>query len=134
MDIIKWNDELSVGVVEMDRQHKKLIGMINQLIQEQRVLSEPETIAGLLTDMTEYAREHFRAEEYLMSEYGYEFKDKQVAQHNAFIDKTMRFCAADMGVNILSRALLEYLSSWLVNHILKEDMQYKAYFIAKGIE
>ncbi len=134
MEIIEWSDELSVGVTEMDMQHKKLIGMINQLIQEQHVLSEPETIAGLLTGMTEYAREHFRAEEYLMSEYGYEFKDRQVAQHNAFIDKTMTFCSAEMGVNILSKALLEYLSSWLVNHILKEDMQYKAYLTAKGVE
>jgi hemerythrin len=46
----------------------------------------------------------------------------------------MEFCSAsNVGPNILSVALLEYLSTWLVDHILKEDMQYKAFFQEKGV-
>jgi len=134
MKIINWKDEFSVGVKELDDQHKKLINMINELITEQSSLTDPATIADLLTKMTDYAQEHFRAEEYLMAEYGFDQKEQQVKQHQAFIDKTISFhSAADIGPNILSVALLDYLSTWLINHILTEDMQYKDFFKSKGL-
>ena len=134
MDIINWQESFSVGVSEMDSQHKKLIGMINRLIKEQKVLTNPETIAELLTEMTDYVEEHFRAEEYLMAEYGYERKSIHEQMHKEFTDKTISFCSAtDIGPNILSNALLEYLSSWLVDHILAEDMKYKDFFRDKGL-
>ncbi len=134
MDIINWKNEFSVGVKEMDDQHKKLLGMINRLIEEQHTLTDPKTIANLLMEMTDYAQVHFRAEEYLMAEYGYDKKKQQELQHQAFIDKTVSFySASDMGPNILSVALLNYLSTWLVNHILKEDMKYKEFFKSKSI-
>ena len=133
MEIIVWSDIFSVGVKEMDRQHQKLIGMINRLIEEQHVLTEPATIAELLTEMTSYAQDHFRDEEYLMAEYGYEKLASQKHSHQAFVDKTVEFMEASVGPNILSKALLEYLRTWLTGHILHEDMQYKAFFQQKGV-
>ncbi len=134
MEIISWRDEFSVGVKEMDEQHKKLIGMINRLIKEQKVLTDPKTIGELLTEMTDYAQVHFRAEEYLMAEYGYEHKTEQEKQHQEFIDKTIAFySASDLGPNMLSTALLDYLTTWLIGHILKEDMKYKEFFKSKGL-
>ena len=94
MDIINWKNEFSVGVKEMDEQHKKLLGMINRLIAEQHTLTDSKTIAELLTEMTDYAQVHFRAEEYLMAEYGYDRKQQQELQHQAFIDKTISFYSA----------------------------------------
>ena len=134
MKTINWRDEFSVGVEEMDRQHKKLLAMINRLIEEQHTLTDPKTIAELLDGMVDYAQEHFRAEEYLMAEYDYDRKTWQEMRHKEFLEKTMSFMtAADIGPNILSMALLDFLSSWLVNHILTEDMQYKEFFRSKGL-
>lgn len=134
MEQIVWSNTFSVGVREMDTQHKKLISMINRLIAEQHTLTDPATIAELLTEMTNYASEHFRAEEYLMSEYGYEQLDQQVQAHEHFMAKTIEFMNAEVGPNLLSLALLEYLSTWLTKHILHEDMQYKAFFAGKGLD
>ncbi|EKD38905.1 MAG: hypothetical protein ACD_75C00565G0003 [uncultured bacterium] len=134
MKTINWRDEFSVGVDEMDRQHKKLLTMINRLIEEQHTLTDQKTIAELLDGMIDYAQEHFRAEEFLMAEYDYDRKTWQEMRHKEFIDKTLSFMtAADIGPNILSVALLDFLSSWLVNHILTEDMQYKEFFRSKGL-
>ncbi len=134
MEIINWRDEFSVGVKEMDDQHKKLIEMVNKLIAEQKNLTDQKTIADLLTEMTDYAQVHFRAEEYLMAEYDYDQKTLQEQQHQDFIDKTIAFySASDVGPNILSTALLDYLATWLIGHILKEDMKYKDFFISKGL-
>jgi hemerythrin len=69
-----------------------------------------------------------------MAEYDYDRKPLQEKQHKAFIDKTVSFLsAADIGPNILSNALLDYLGNWLVDHILTEDMQYKEFFKSKGL-
>lgn len=133
MERIAWSDTFSVGVQELDDQHKKLVGMINRLIDEQKELTQPETIADLITEMTDYALEHFRAEEYLMAEYGYEKKNEHVEIHQQFIKKTQEFMVAAAGPNLLSKALLEFLKSWLVSHILNEDMQYKLLFQQKGV-
>lgn len=134
METISWKDEWSVGVAQLDIQHRKLLDMINRLIVEQKTLTDQETVAQLLTEMMDYAREHFRAEEYLMAEYGYDRKELQEKQHQAFIDKTNGFCSAtEVGPNILSTALLDYLSGWLVTHILEEDMKYKPFFSGKGV-
>lgn len=134
METISWKNEFSVGVEEMDTQHKKLLAMINRLIAEKSELTDPQTIAELLTGMMDYAQEHFRAEEYLMAEYGYDRKEQQEKQHQAFVDKTTSLLSAgDVGPNILSMALLDYLGTWLVGHILKEDMMYKEFFKAKGL-
>lgn len=134
MKTINWRDEFSVGVAEMDRQHKKLLAMINRLIEEQHTLTDQKTIADLLDGMIDYAEEHFRAEEYLMAEYAYDRKSWQEMRHKEFLEKTLSFMtAADIGPNILSVALLDFLSSWLVSHILTEDMQYKEFFRSKGL-
>ena len=134
METINWRDEYSVGVTAMDLQHKKLLAMINKLISERNVLTDRKTIAELLTGMIDYADEHFRTEEYLMAEYDYDRKTEQEEQHRAFIATTQSFCAAsDLGPNILSQALLDYLSTYLIQHILTEDMQYKEFFKSKGL-
>ncbi|WP_163338643.1 bacteriohemerythrin [Desulfopila sp. IMCC35008] len=133
MERITWRNTFSVGVAELDDQHKRLVGMINRLIDEQKTLTTPETIAELITEMTDYALEHFRAEEYLMAEYGYERKDEHVKVHHDFINRTQGFMAAPVGPNLLSKELLEFLKSWLVGHILNEDMQYKPLFQQKGV-
>ena len=135
MEHIIWNDSFSVGVTEIDNQHARLVKMINRLIDEQKQLTDQTTIAELLTQMTDYAGEHFRSEEFLMAEYGYENLTAHVRIHGEFLARTMEFMSAssNVGPNLLSKALLEYLKSWLVNHILEEDMKYKTFFQAKGV-
>ncbi len=134
MEPIIWAEGFSVGVSEMDNQHKKLIAMINRLIAEPKATVQSETISDLLNDMINYAQEHFRDEEALMSEHSYPFKDLQTEQHKSFIKRTVDFCSAsEGGVDIVPQAMLEYLKGWLIHHILEQDMKYKAFFIERGL-
>jgi hemerythrin len=134
MKPIGWTEEFSVGVFEMDRQHKKLIGMLNRLINEPEAQTQSETISDLLSGMIAYAREHFRDEEALMAEYGYPFKDQQMEQHKAFVKKTVDFCSAvEVGVDSVPQVMLDYLKDWLIQHILQQDMGYKTFFLKRGI-
>jgi hemerythrin len=134
MEPILWMEEFSVGVSKMDRQHKKLIGMLNRLINEPGAQTHSETISDLLSGMISYAREHFRDEEALMAEYGYPFKEHQMEQHKEFVVKTVDFCSAvELGVDIVPQVMLDYLKDWLVHHILQQDMRYKQFFLERGV-
>ncbi len=134
MEPIVWTDAFSVGVSKMDGQHKKLIGMINRLIQEPGATTGSITISDLLTGMVSYALEHFRDEEALMAEHAYPLKDQQTEQHKSFVKKTVDFCSAvEVGVDNVPQVLLQYLKEWLVRHILEEDMKYRPFFIERGV-
>jgi len=134
MEPIVWTEGFSVGVSEMDNQHKKIIAMINTLIKEPKATTNSITVSDLLSDMIQYTQEHFQNEEALMAEHGYPLKDQQSEQHRTFIKKTVDFCSAvEAGVDIVPQAMLDYLKNWLVHHILEQDMKYKPFFLARGI-
>ena len=134
MEPIRWTEKFSVGVTGMDSQHKKLVAMINRLINEPEVQTHSETISDLLTGMITYAREHFRDEEALMFEHKYPFKDHQAREHKTFVKKAVDLCSAvEIGVDIVPLVMMEYLKDWLVHHILEQDMKYKTFFLERGV-
>jgi hemerythrin len=71
MELIKWKDVFSVKVSEVDNQHKKLIGLINQLYDAMRVGKGREVLGSVLTELVNYTIYHFSTEERLFREYGY---------------------------------------------------------------
>ena len=134
MEPIVWSKKFSVGIAAIDKQHKKLIEMINHLINNPPDGTRSETVADVLTEMTSYAHKHFESEETLMIKYGYPHLDQHKSKHRAFNVKAIEFCmATSEGVEIVPYALLEYLKQWLVEHILQEDMKYKIFFKEHGI-
>ena len=134
MEAINWTDSFSVGVTQFDEQHKQLVRMLNRLIADPDAGTRSETIAELLSAMTNYAQEHFEAEEELMEKHNYPQLKEHTAQHHAFRRKTGDLCMATMNeVGTVPESLLQYLRDWLVEHILKSDMAYKPFFRELGI-
>ena len=135
MEQITWTEDFSVGVKRLDEQHKQLIKMLNRLISEPYSSTKSEMVSDLLSDMTNYAQTHFKAEEELMRQHNYPHLEEHVDQHRAFKKKTVDFCSATMiNVGNVPEALLHYLSNWLVEHILSSDRAYKPFFREQGIE
>ncbi len=134
MDQIVWSDDFSVGVKLFDVHHKKLIVMINKMINDPTATTRSVTVSDILTDMTLYAQQHFKSEEDLMIEHGYPHLEQHKSQHNEFKKKVMELCiATTVDVEAVPQALLEYLKWWLTQHILNEDMEYKSFFEKKGV-
>ena len=71
MDIIDWDESFRIGVEQIDRQHKKLFALRNQLFEscctENSV--HAEKFHSILSELFEYTRYHFEAEEELMQAY-----------------------------------------------------------------
>lgn len=135
MEKIMWGEDFSVGVRDLDEQHKRIVAVVNTLIGMIDTKVESEVISDTLTKMTQYASDHFKAEEQYMLDYGYPEYLSQKKQHQEFKKKTVDFCVGTMVHKATVPAeIFMYLKSWWTNHILQEDMKYKEFFHAKGLK
>jgi hemerythrin len=135
MELLRWDETLSVGVSQLDAQHKRMIDMINSLLGSS---DEPhsllETAGEILARMTEYAEEHFDTEESLMAKHGYPGLAQHKEEHIAFRRKTADFCFSAMqDPDAIGSEILPYLREWWTQHILVTDMKYREFFRQRGV-
>lgn len=121
----EWTDELSVGVPSIDRQHKVLIALINDLhiaIDSGKGQAQAKYI---LKKIINYAKAHFIYEEGLFTRHNYIATDEHLQSHRNIEVKLSELeeNAKDPSYD-LSEDLMTFLKNWLNNHILKEDMGY----------
>lgn len=129
MQEIVWKEEFSVRNAEIDKQHKQLFDILNKLIESKESSVNSKIIADTLTEMVNYAREHFKTEEMFMADYGYPEFEFHKRSHKEFIKNTglmsLRIMEGDKNI---PEEMLNYLKNWLVNHILDEDKKLGAIF------
>lgn len=131
MKKIVWKPEYSVGVERLDRQHQKIISVINKLISKPRMLRTSGTIDDALMELNSYVSEHFLLEEQLLGENGYPSIVQHSEKHTAYSERIADFCMRND--KKVADELLSYLGEWWIGHILHEDMQYKSFFEGKGL-
>ena len=134
MEKIIWSEQFSVGIYQIDEEHKKIIELINSLLSAKSVEVDSELISETLMKMTQYASKHFKTEENLMSEYGYPEFEEHKEQHKEYIKKTVFFSFGTMSYKQeIPMEVLEYLKSWWTNHILIADSRYRTFFNERGV-
>lgn len=116
---ISWQPEYSVGIPVIDEHHRYLLGWINRIHD---FIDDNARTASALFALEQYARIHFQAEERLMAAQGYARLDRHRAEHRAF-EVELREWRQEISHNpfIAGMAMLDYLRTWLLNHILEED-------------
>lgn len=125
MEPIQWSDAYSVGVPELDEQHKGLIALINRLSEEGH---RSRLIAETLDALDRYAREHFGAEEALLRRLDDQHLEEHQRQHRAFeewLDASKQVYRFSATLDPFADTINAFLRNWLINHILKTDMAYK---------
>jgi len=123
---ILWNEGLSVGVEQLDKQHQKLVAILNRMITSDDAEKDVHFDTGILDEMLAFAKEHFEYEEALMAKYSYDGLDDQIKAHRAFVKKAMEFAVdAVAGDPEFATTVTAFLRHWLLNHILITDMKYK---------
>lgn len=135
MEKIIWSEKFSVGVKAIDEQHKKLVGMLNKLIENEGIEVDSEILSEVLSEMTEYVGYHFKSEEEYMLEYDYPGYQQQKDQHRGFMKKVVDFCMdTSKHKNGVPKDVLLFLKNWVENHILVADMKYKDFFNERGLK
>ena len=124
--MIKWKDEYSIGVDSIDVQHKELFEIANRsydLLKNQLIMDKYEKIIEIIDELKNYTVYHFQSEENYMQKIGYKKFLSQKVAHNDFLEKMDNIDVEqiDEGQNEYLIGILDFVSEWLVEHILKED-------------
>lgn len=134
MALFDWKDVYSVGVEDMDNQHKVLIDAINRLHDAMKSGKAKEMQKKILDELISYTNTHFTAEEKIMAQHSYPGLPEQKKQHQHFVVKLNGFQEDyKSGKLMLSLEMMKFLRDWLSNHILKIDKQYSLFFNQKGV-
>ncbi|RFA30418.1 hypothetical protein CAI21_04900 [Alkalilimnicola ehrlichii] len=136
-DYVSWKEELSVGIQEIDEQHKCLIELINELNAAMLARRGQESVDQALDKLIEYTRTHFVVEESLMRILGYPIAEYEAHKrhHEDLIQQVLEFKYQLVGEGKVSRQeLMEFLRNWLINHIMKEDQNYSEHFLKHGAQ
>lgn len=118
---------METGIGMIDAQHRILVDLINRLNDTTGDQELSETAASLLHNLRQYTVYHFAAEETLMVRGGYEKTEEHRKLHQGFVEELEGFTIDTLtGVPELGQGMLEFLRSWLTEHILGDDMSFAA--------
>lgn len=115
-----------IGVPEIDQEHERLFELISEV--DAAVKSEADSVStamALLNELKQYAVTHFTHEENYMERINDPELERQKKEHQAFIEKVNSYPFSDItdeNAKTLILELLEYLSRWLMSHILGSDI------------
>lgn len=134
MAIIEWSSKYSVGIDQIDQQHKQLFDTINNLHDAMKVGKGKEQVKETIAFLKNYVIEHFKTEENLMKQFGYLRYSSQKKEHDDFVNYIKDFeTKYNQGSLSLTLEVMNFLSNWMKQHILQEDFAYKNFFVEKGV-
>lgn len=120
--------EYFTGIEMIDEEHKQLFAYANEafdLLQEEFTPDKYDNISKILEELRAYTKKHFADEEAYMESINYKRLFTQKIQHQQFIDKLDELDMEHLGESedqdAQIREILDFLTDWLVNHILHVD-------------
>ena len=122
MSLFLWKKSYEIGVAEIDMQHRKLVGMINELSDAMLEKRGYRAVPHILEELADYVKLHFSDEEKLMEKYNFPDAPRHLLAHEAFARKVVDFKEAyELEEDLDVRELLDFLCGWLKNHITVND-------------
>lgn len=132
---VEWKDEYSVGIESIDMQHKKLLGLINNLQTAVNYKTDTAFELETLDELVNYTRTHFKYEEDMMEQNDYPHFMTHRAEHErmiARVDEVLQEYQRDKEAAMQNA--IDFLRNWLINHINGTDKQYSSFLIDKGVK
>lgn len=137
---IEWKDSYKTNIIEVDTQHQRLFTLMKELdtlyhAHKGSLIKNLSSIHKAVSELEQYTISHFLIEERIMEENNYPDLENHKLQHDKFTDKILEFKEKINNHTANDEATLEenldhilkFLGTWLTNHIMIKDMDYKPY-------
>lgn len=124
--MFEWKNEYSVGVKEIDEQHRKLFeigGRAYSLVENTFISDKYDKILDIINELIDYTVYHFKCEENLMLESKYRGFFSHKLEHEGFINKVnnIDFKSVDENQDKFIIDILELVLVWIEEHIMDKD-------------
>ncbi len=123
--MLEWEDKYSVGIEEIDEQHKVIFEFGNNIWQI--IHSEDEDknhqMKAEIGKLVEYCEYHFEEEMAYMSKHKIKMLDNHISEHNRFYDKmkgVLQFDCSNVTFEECFDIML-FIVNWINDHILELD-------------
>ncbi len=125
MALLKWRDDYSIGVAQIDNEHRQLFDVINEFHDQKQGAVASHDILQMLNKLIQYSESHFRNEEGIMRSMDYADVDQHHQQHDALVGAIFDLAAeVEAGKGTVDLSLHTFLKNWLLDHILQHDMAF----------
>jgi hemerythrin len=132
---IEWSNVISVGIEEIDTQHKLIVDLVNEIHDAIQQRLGAKITGDVLQRLDEYVRVHFIVEESLMRILHYPDYERHKGEHEKLIKQLLGFRdKLSAGKVSISFELDHFLRTWLTKHIMEVDKHYATFFLERDIQ
>jgi hemerythrin-like metal-binding protein/diguanylate cyclase (GGDEF)-like protein/PAS domain S-box-containing protein len=122
---LQWNNEWNSGNEEVDREHKELLALLNDLINAAIMEMDFEKSLEKLDILIDKTIKHFDEEEEILKNIGYKDYDKHSKIHKNLIGKVFQLKQCYENRELNPSAFFSFLADDVViGHLINEDMQF----------
>lgn len=133
MVFMRWDDSFSVNVREIDQQHQKLVGMLNEFY-EHIGKDAGQAFRTLLDSLVEYTQYHFSTEEKYFKQFSFPESANHIQEHQKFTEKVLDVRSRLYNKQlVISLEITTFLKDWLTHHIKGSDKAYAQFFNDHGL-
>ena len=130
--MLKWSSLFTVGIVSIDKEHKKIVDLINKLESSTASGNARENISQIFDELFDYTVSHFNYEEKLFDTYNYPRKNEHKKIHTAILNKVKALNKDSKHIN--QQSVSAFLRGWIKHHFCVIDQEYSKFLIEKGVK
>jgi hemerythrin len=130
VNLVKWSDDYSVGILAIDNQHKELVKMTNALFLGcERTGLTVVYFMKAIQAAVKYAKIHFATEEKYMIQVNYPDYAAHKKEHENFVTEVLSQTRLFEEGKTVPLTFALFLKNWLLNHIAISDKKYSKFLI-----
>lgn len=134
MTEIEWNDNLALGIPELDRQHRDLAELIARIAAAAGTATERSdpAVPALLDKLYRETQAHFKQEETMMAATQYQGAAEHRREHTMLLAelKSWTHQVREGHASVRTQELIA-LKRWLVAHIVGPDRTFAKAYLAQ---
>ncbi len=123
-----WKDIYSIGVNQMDDEHKVLIQKINAFAEtlegKDSKFGGHQKMINAFKEMAQYTTDHFAREERYQESINYPDLEPHKKIHKNLLTTVGKYGAEVENNTVNPQSLMNFINDWLLKHILGVDMKY----------
>ncbi|MBT6093954.1 MAG: HAMP domain-containing protein [Rhodospirillaceae bacterium] len=132
-DVLIWTNSLRIGIDAIDKDHQSLILLLNRIMRRS---GDESDVSDVIVHFAECAKHHFKREDVIMKVCGSPAFEKHRDHHRQLLTNLANLIEAPKNQHNPDDfiRLRKSLRSWLVDHILEEDVNIASYAKDKSQE